>query len=206
MNSGNESLFEELVNYQKRQKNIINNLNKSSDSNELSDLDKRLDELLTTIQKPVDERSDDSISDHDCNINSDGDIEIWQKMHQHAHSDPHSSAKKEEYQYKITSSDDENDEYSEDSQIYDLNRNSVHDKNIPDWAQIDNLKKSLQDQKSVNPDKIFPVLIQKTVNLSEVFHDSKKKIPKQRGESGWWTNDAVTKEDIENYNKAQGYI
>ena len=112
---------------------------------------------------------------------------------------------KEEIQYRI--SDINDDSYSEDDseceEYYVEDAKEIHGKAIPSWARAANLINELQAQASLDPDTIF-YGFPNTCDLNVVFNQRNASF-KIRGDSGMWTADKLTPEEIQNYKKAVGF-
>jgi hypothetical protein len=106
-----------------------------------------------------------------------------------------------EVQYRISDSI-ENDDESECEDYYVADATEIRGQEIPEWARAPNLLKLLEQQQTVDPDRIF-TNFQRTCDLNALF-EKKKKTFQGRGESGAWETDGLTPAEEISYKKAVG--
>jgi hypothetical protein len=106
-----------------------------------------------------------------------------------------------EIQYRISDQMDSDDE-SDCEDIYVADATEIRGQEIPEWARAANLLPLLQQQQTIDPDRIF-TNFQRTCDLNALF-EKKKKTFQVRGESGAWDADGLTPTEEINYKKAVG--
>jgi hypothetical protein len=100
---------------------------------------------------------------------------------------------------------DSDDDYEEDGEEDQSDTDATHAKGfrLPEWACKPNLTAELERQQPIDPDTIFPPF-EPTCDLMAMF-DKKKRPFQNRGESGHWAGDALTREEDDNYRKQAGF-
>lgn len=105
-------------------------------------------------------------------------------------------------QYRISDVVDDEEEEDDCEEYYVEDAAEIRGQEIPNWARAANLLVELQQQASVDPDKIFKDF-ERTCDLSTMF-EKKKRCFKVRGDSGWWQADGLTPDEEAKYKKAVG--
>lgn len=92
------------------------------------------------------------------------------------------------------------DESSDDEEATECRRGQ---KPAPEWAQPSSVLAALDQQRTLNPDRIFGEF--KPPRLEDIFKGQAIKKFRPRGSSANWSKDRLTAQETENYAKVMGF-
>lgn len=162
----------------------------------------QIDDLIASIEKPIDPVRQPKISDVCAQYQGISDSAYRPSIEPSPLNPARPEPAKETKQYRISDPVDDSEEDSDCEDYYVEDAEEIRGQEIPDWARKECLLRELESQQGVDPDRIFSNF-EKTCDLSELF-EKKKKCFKVRGDSGWWAADGVTPAEELNYKKAVG--
>ncbi|KAI8596136.1 hypothetical protein EDD21DRAFT_312546, partial [Dissophora ornata] len=76
--------------------------------------------------------------------------------------------------------------------------------NVPNWAEWDELEKTMQRQSNMNPEDIFGPL--PVLDMGEIFPGQEKKSRPRTSSAHWGASDRLTAQEVVRYNEDMGWL